>query len=140
ALDIACYQRPTTVNEARFSLSYVVASALVHGSVRLAAYEPARLNDPITRSLMERLTVAVDPELDAAFPGQRAARIEIETNDGRRLSHLQPNRKGDPEEPLSDEELNGKLIELASPVIGSEAASALLARLWELNRAPALDW
>lgn len=140
ALDIACYQRPTTVNEARFSLSYVVASALAHGSVRLAAYEPARLNDPVTRSLMERLTVAVDPELDAAFPGQRAARIEIETMDGRRLSHLQPNRKGDPEEPLSDEELEGKLIELASPVIGSEAASALLARLWALDSAPALDW
>ena len=140
ALDIACYQRPSTENEARFSLSYVVASALVHGSVRLAAYEPDRLNDSDTRSLMERLTVAVDPELDAAFPGKRAARIEIETIDGRRLSHLQPNRKGDPEEPLSDEELEGKLIELASPVIGLDAARALLARLWALDSQASLDW
>jgi 2-methylcitrate dehydratase PrpD len=140
ALDIACYQRPTTANEARFSLSYVVASALVHGSVRLAAYEPARLDDPATRDLMERLTVAVDPELDAAFPGQRAARIEIETRDGRRLSYLQPNRKGDPEEPLSDDELAGKLIELASPVIGIEKARALLARLWTLETVGTLDW
>jgi 2-methylcitrate dehydratase PrpD len=138
ALDIACHERPTSADEARFSLRYVVASALVHGSVRLAAYEPARLGDPATRALMERMTVAVDPELDAAFPGQRAARIEIQTLDGRRLTHLQPNRKGDPEQPLSDAELDSKLLELASPVIGTDAARALLARLRTLDTCESL--
>lgn len=92
ALDIACYERPATANEARFSLKYVVASALVHGSVRMAAFESPRLEDAITRALMERMTVAVDPELDAAFPAQRAARIQLETKDGQSLSFLQPNR------------------------------------------------
>ena len=138
ALDIACYARPTTPNEARFSLTYVVASGLVHGSVRLAAYEPARLDDPATRALMERISVAVDPELDAAFPGQRAARIVVETRDGRRLTHLQPNRKGDPEQPLTDAELESKLIELAAPVIGTDKARALLARLWSLHSSEGL--
>ena len=46
ALEIACHERPTTANEARFSLTYVVASALAHGSVRLAAYDPARIGRP----------------------------------------------------------------------------------------------
>ncbi|MET3918996.1 2-methylcitrate dehydratase PrpD [Variovorax sp. OAS795] len=133
ALDIACYTHPATANEARFSLAYVVATALVHGSVRLAAYEPRRLDDPATRALMERIGVAVDPELDAAFPGQRAARVVIETRDGRRLEHLQPNRKGDPEEPLTDAELEGKFLELSSPVLGEERARALLERLWTLD-------
>jgi len=133
ALDIACYERPASANEARFSLKYVVASALVHGSVRMAAYEPPRLEDAATRSLMERVSVAIDPELDAAFPKQRAARIDIETTDGRRLSYLQPNRKGDPEEPLSDAEVEGKFLELASPVLGDERARNLVARLWSLE-------
>ncbi len=140
ALEIACYDQPTTANEARFSLKYVVASALAHGSVRLAAYEPARLDDPVTRALMERIDALVDPELDAAFPGKRAARIEIETTDGRQFSYLQPNRKGDPEEPLSDAELEGKLLELSSPVIGSEAAGKLLERLRAIDSSPRLDW
>ncbi len=138
ALDIACYTQPTTANEARFSLTYVVATALAHGSVRLAAYEPTRLDDPSTRSLMERISVAVDPELDAAFPGQRAARIVIETRDGRRFEHLQPNRKGDPEQALTDAELEGKFMELSTPVIGQEAASRLLAQIWALDRSAAL--
>jgi len=138
ALDIACYTHPTTANEARFSLTYVVATALTHGGVRLAAYEPTRLNDQVTRALMERIDAAVDPALDAAFPGQRAARVVIHTRDGRRLEHLQPNRKGDPEQALTDGELEGKFLELASPVIGSGRARALLAQIWALDTSAAL--
>ncbi|MDZ7863682.1 MmgE/PrpD family protein [Acidovorax sp.] len=138
ALDIACYTRPTTANEARFSLSYVVATALSHGSVRLAAYEPGRLDDSATRALMERITVEVDPVLDAAFPGQRSARIDIETVDGRRLSHFQPNRKGDPEQALTDAELEGKFLELAEPVIGQARSQSLLVRLWALDASATL--
>lgn len=133
ALDIACYMNPATDNEARFSIPFVVATALVHGSVRMAAYEPPRLEDPRTRSLMQRVKVSVDPEIDARFPGQRAARVQFTLRDGRRCSHLQLHRKGDPEQPLSDAELESKFLELAEPVIGADAARALIARLWSLD-------
>ncbi len=139
ALDVARHETPRTAAEARFSLKYAVASALVHGSVRLAAFEPKRLEDPITRELMRRIDVTVDPELDAAFPAQRAARIAIETRDGRRGEYLQPTRKGDPEAPLSDSELEQKYLELASPVLGEKRARELLARLWRLELETQLD-
>lgn len=133
ALDIACYERPRSANEARFSMRYVVATALARGSVRLAAYEPAQLEDPAIRALLERIEVAVDPAIDAAFPGRRSAWVEILTRAGERLMHIQPDRKGDPELPLSDEELAGKFLELASPVLGDEPARSMLARLWSLE-------
>lgn len=133
ALDIACYERPRSANEARFSMRYVVATALARGSVRLAAYEPAQLENPAIRALLERIEVAVDPAVDAAFPGRRSARVEILTRAGERLMHIQPDRKGDPELPLSDEELAGKFLELASPVLGDEPARSMLARLWSLE-------
>jgi 2-methylcitrate dehydratase PrpD len=117
-----------------------VASALVHGSVRLAAYDPDRLRDPQTRALMDRVTVVVDPKIDAAFPGQRASSIEITMTDGRRFEHLQANRKGDPEEPLTAAELHDKFRELSSPVIGMDRARTLLARLCSLESATELDW
>jgi hypothetical protein len=47
---------------------------------------------------------------------------------------LQPTRKGDPEAPLSDRELEAKFLELASPVLGDAPARALLERLWRLER------
>lgn len=137
-LDIAPHVDPQTADQARFSLHYMVASALVHGSVRLSAFGSARLNDPATRTLMQRISKTLDPEVDAGFPGRRAARVTFTLRDGRVLTHLQPDRKGDPELPLSDTDLEGKLIELAGPVIGDAGARALLARIWALNTSETL--
>ncbi len=133
ALDVAGYETLRTPAEARFSLKYVVATALTHGNVRLAAFEPSRLEDPQTREVMKKISVSVDPELDAAFPGQRAARVAIQAR-GRREELLQPTRKGDPDMPLSDEEVGEKFIELAAPVIGQARAAQQLARLWGLEK------
>jgi len=138
-LEVAGIADPATAAEARFSTPYLVATALTHGSVRLAAFEPARLEDPATKALMRCVEVAFDPELDAAFPAQRAARVAIESRDGRRGEHLQPTRKGDPDMPLSDAELEDKYLELASPALGEERARRLLARLWRLEGEPHLD-
>jgi 2-methylcitrate dehydratase PrpD len=133
-LEVAGIAEPATAAEARFSTPYLVATALTHGSVRLAAFEPPRLEDEGTRSLMKRVELELDAGIDAAFPAQRAARVAIEARDGRRGEHLQPTRKGDPDLPLSDAELEAKYLELAAPVLGEEKARALLARLWKLER------
>ena len=84
---------------------------------------------------MTRIELTVDATLDAGFPGQRAARVTIETRDGRRCEYLQPTRKGDPEQPLTDTDLNEKFLELVQPVLGDAKAQALLAQLWMLDSA-----
>ncbi|HEY7238033.1 MAG TPA: MmgE/PrpD family protein [Burkholderiales bacterium] len=131
-LEVAHYENPTTPAEARFSLKYVVATGLTHGSVRLAAFEKERIEDPATRALMKRIRVSLDPQLDAAFPRQRAARVAIQAG-GRREEHLQPTRIGDPDAPLTDGQLEDKYLELAAPVIGADRAKEELARLWALE-------
>jgi 2-methylcitrate dehydratase PrpD len=131
-LEVAHYENPATPAEARFSLKYVVATGLIHGSVRLAAFEKDRLENPATRALMKRIRVSLDPGLDAAFPTQRAARVAIHAG-GRREEHFQPTRIGDPDAPLSDAQLDDKYLELAAPVIGAHRAKEELARLWALE-------
>ena len=132
-LEVAHYEDPRSAAEARFSLKYVVATALTHGSVRLAAFTPERIQHPETRKLMRRIEVALDPELDAGFPGRRAARVTIAARDGRREEWLQPTRIGDPDAPLSDAALDAKFRELAAPVLGADKAGKLLARLWKID-------
>lgn len=133
ALDVTGNPDPRTAQQARFSLPYVLAHAWLYGSVRLAAFGDARLADPATRALIQRITLAADPALTAGFPSMRAARVRIMLDDGRRLEQFAPYRRGDPEAPLSDEELNEKFDELTTPVIGPDAAQALRARLWRLD-------
>jgi len=138
ALDVAGIEQPKTAAEARFSLKYVVATALTGGSVRFAAFEPGRLQDPATRALMQRIDVSLDPELDAAFPRQRAARVAIDAAGGRSGDWLQPTRIGDPDAPLTDKQLDDKYLELAGPVLGEAPARELLAQLWALETVPDL--
>jgi 2-methylcitrate dehydratase PrpD len=139
-LDVVDNFKPEGDYQAKFSLPYVVAHALIHGSVRLNAFEPDRLNDPQLRGLMTKIELSADPELSKAVPRRRAARVEIETADGRKLSHFQETRKGDPELPLSDAELDDKFLELAAPVIGKPAAAALLKDLWTLEKRKNLEF
>jgi 2-methylcitrate dehydratase PrpD len=132
--DIVNNPAPEGEYQAKFSLQYVVAHALVHGSVRLDAFAPERLKDPNVRAVLARVEVAADPELSRGYPGQRAAHIEIELTSGQVFKYFQPTRKGDPEMPLSDAELNEKYLELAIPVLGDAAARRLLDGLWSLER------
>lgn len=139
-LDIIDNAHPEGEYQAKFSLQYTVAHALVHGSVRLDAFAPQRLADPEVRALMQKIECVADPELSRGYPTQRAARVEIETVDGRRFAHFQPTRKGDPEMPLTDGELSDKYLELASPVLGEAAARQLLGELWVLESRGDVDF
>lgn len=136
ALDVTGNFNPTTPFEARFSLPYVVAHGILHGAVRLDAFEAERLADPAIRALMQRITLTADAGLTAAFPRQRAARVEIEMADGTRHAHFAPYRLGDPEAPLDDAMLADKFMELAGPVLGTSKAASLLDALWQLGDRP----
>ena len=131
-VEVAGYENPATPAEGRFSLKYVVATALTHGSVRLAAFSPERLSSKDTQLVMQKISVSVDPELEAAFPHQRQARVAIRAR-GRREEFLQPTRIGDPEAPLSDRALEEKYFELVVPVIGEAKAREVLKQLWQLQ-------
>jgi 2-methylcitrate dehydratase PrpD len=139
ALDVAGIRDPKSAFEARFSLPYVISHAAVYGSVRLSAFEPARLRDDKVRTLLDKVDVVDDPELTAAFPKMRAARVEVTLLDGRTVEAFAPYRRGDPEAPLSDDELNAKFIELASPIIGDAAAKTLLDKLWHIDELSVAD-
>jgi 2-methylcitrate dehydratase PrpD len=130
-LDIIDNAKPEGEYQAKFSLQYTVAHALVHGSVRLNAFLPERMRDAAVRALMQKIECVADPELSKGYPNQRAAQVEIELNDGRKFAHFQPYRKGDPELPLTDDELNDKFLELATPVLGDPRARALLDEIWK---------
>jgi len=134
ALDVTGNFEPRTAFEAKFSLPYVVAHALLYGAVRLNAFEEQRLADPAIRALMARTRLEADPDLSAKFPNVRAARVTVTLQGGRTIEQFAPCRKGDPEAPLTDADLDDKFLELASPVIGADPARVLLAQLWRLDR------
>lgn len=136
ALDVTGNPDPATAFEGKFSLPYVVCHALLRGSVRLDAFGTDRLHDPAIRTLMKTVRLTADPDMTAGFPLRRAARMRIVLADGSTLEHHSPYRKGDPEAPLTDKELDAKFIELVEPMLGAGKTRSLLAQLWSLGSQP----
>ena len=139
-LDIIDNATPEGEYQAKFSLQYTVAHAAVYGSVRLNAFTIERMSDPAVRGMMKKVVCMADPVFSKGYPGQRAAQVDIETVDGRKLAHFQPYRKGDPELPLTDDELNAKFMELAEPVLGNGGSRRLLEQLWMLDKLPTAEF
>ncbi|MEE8350602.1 MAG: MmgE/PrpD family protein [Rhodospirillales bacterium] len=135
ALEICGNDNPQTIFEAKFSLPYVAAMALRTGRVRMEAFSEELLADQDLRAIIAKVEVSVDADLEAQFPKRRAANISIETTDGETLKHYAPTRKGDPDNPLTDDELAEKFLELTGSVLGDEGAAELLDALWRLDEA-----
>ena len=135
AVEICGNSDPQTIFEAKFSLPYCAAMAMKTGRVRMDAFSEDLLRDPSILGLIEKVELTEADDLSAEFPKRRAARIEIETKDGNLFEHYSPTRKGDPDNPLSDEELAEKFLELTDPVLGPAGAAQLLDALWRLDDA-----
>ena len=68
--------------EAKFSLPYCVAVALLYKRVTLAEFAPARLSDPEVSTLASKIHVSEDPTATSGFPRERRAKIAVELLDG----------------------------------------------------------
>jgi 2-methylcitrate dehydratase PrpD len=132
ALNVAGNPDPSSVFEAKFSLPYCVAAELVLGAVRLQAFEPEALGDPVIRRLVAATTLEVDADFDAWFPGKRAARVTVTDHQGQQHQSSRQTRKGDPDDPLTDEEMQAKFDELVVPRYGTAGAATLAERIWGL--------
>jgi 2-methylcitrate dehydratase PrpD len=114
ALTLCDRPDPRSAADAKFSLQYCVAMALLRGRVGLAEFAADALADPAARALLARVTVGVDAAREAAYPATWSAGVSVQLRDGRRLDAAQDRPKGDPENPLSPQELEAKFRQLAA--------------------------
>jgi 2-methylcitrate dehydratase len=97
--------KPETKETADHSLPYVVAAALADGHVLPSSFSKDKLADPAIRDLLGKIKVVADPEIDALFPRVKRARVTIKTASGAVHTAQIDVAKGDPQDPLTDDEL-----------------------------------
>jgi len=138
ALDVTDTPDPRNPYQAKFSLQYTVAQALLHGRVGLHDFAPDRLADPTLRHLMAATNLAVDPLLDARYPHAWSARVRLDFANGTTRAAEVTAPKGDPENPVSTPELGAKLRDLlaATPYEGQD--ESILATIGGLDRRPTM--
>lgn len=101
-------KEPVSAAEAKFSLAYGVALALHEHGVGTSHLTPRYWEDEINKKLANKVTVVVDPEVQAVYPGKRGARVKITLLDGRTFSKELYDLKGSPKKPVSWQDLVNK--------------------------------
>ena len=130
---VLIYDRPASGLEAKFSMPFCAASAVVDGRVGIDTFEAGRLDDPRIAAIMSRVTMRVDPSLDGTGPPLTQARIGIRLRDGRRVVQAANGARGYPERPPSDDELAAKFMACARRTISDASAERVLGMLRQID-------
>ena len=100
------------VNSAKMSIPYSLAVALVAGKAGLEEYTESFISNPDIQTITDKVSVKDVKELTALCPQKRVAEVTVKTISGEFKERVDfP--KGEPENPLSQQELEEKFRGLA---------------------------
>jgi 2-methylcitrate dehydratase PrpD len=108
---------PQSIVDAQFSMPFGAAAALLYGKAGLKEFQPSTIQSKPVKEMMRKVECIVDPELDRTFPKQWRASAEILTEDEKRYSTTVEYPKGDPENPLSWEEMIERFHDLTGQIM-----------------------
>mgnify|MGYP000099415425 CR=1 FL=1 len=111
---------PTNSLQAKFSLPFAVATALVHGRTDKTAFAAAAIGEE-TLTLADRVTVREDPTFAEMVPDRRPTRVRVTLRDGPTHEAQVDHPRGGPERPFTTAELAQKFGTLLATVPSADA-------------------
>ena len=125
---------PRSKETADHSMPYVIAAALVDRQVTPAQFTMEKIMDPAIRAQLRKVEVVADPEIEKVFPALQRVIVHIDTRDGRSFNKQLDYPKGDPRNPLTDQEIEEKFAALADGVLSNSAQKRVREAIWNLER------
>lgn len=108
----------------KMSAPYCIALALKTGSAGVNSFCEENIRDEEILSLTRKVHITENPEFTALVPAKRAAEVTVVTKDGRRGSYRADYAPGEPELPLTVEDLKDKLY--SNSFLSKEANDRLI--------------
>ena len=124
---------PRSKETADHSLPYVIAAAVAERQVTPVQFTDEKIMDPTIRAQLNKVEVVADPEIEALFPELQRVIVKIVTTDGREFEKQIDYPKGDPRNPLTDQEIEEKFDALAAPVLSEEQRAEVKEAVWRLE-------
>ena len=133
-----CNQRPGTPLAAKFDLPTALAMCLTQNRTGCGLFCEEYLAGDGVRELADKVEVVVDAEKEAAYPQKRGAWVRMETERGEFYRDVALPR-GEPEAPLSDEELEEKFGENAGLALDRGGVEKIKSLVWDLEHTGARE-
>jgi 2-methylcitrate dehydratase PrpD len=128
---------PQTVHQSKFSMGTVLGLVAVRGSAGLTDFD-AHWRDADVAAFRDRVAMALDADVDAAYPARWIGKVRLRTGDGRTFASRVDEPKGDPGNPLDRAEIERKAERLAAYRDGASKAEIrrAIARIRALRETP----
>jgi 2-methylcitrate dehydratase PrpD len=117
---------PESVVDAQFSMPFGAAVAAMDGAAGLDQFTLEKTRSPKIRELMGKVALVKDPGIEETFPKEWPAHVVIELDNGQRYEKFVRYPKGDPENPLTWNEMTAKFRTLAGAVVSAERCDEIL--------------
>ncbi len=125
---------PTSSDEAQYSIGYPVAAMLVRGKISPEEMSISSLNDTKIKQLQNKIKLEENQNHTNAFPAKRYASVVITLQNGEKLQLENIEARGDPDNPLSDAEIETKFVQLTEGVISSSKQNQLIQLIDNLEK------
>jgi 2-methylcitrate dehydratase PrpD len=127
---------PRTGLEAKFSMEFAMAAALIAGRVGLSELTDEFVSRPEVGATVAKVRCTTTDEImEGDQPFAPADQVSIVLASGKVLEHAPVvHAKGSWQKPLTREELKDKFLECATRVFSPTHAAALFDQLWSLER------
>ena len=108
AIKLAGIKIPKDQDETKFSIQYTLACALLNGSYGISDMDPPRLTEDVL-ALIEKSHLIPDSSMEDRAKGIRGTRVELILKNGTKIDETVLVPKGDPEKPLTRDDIIEKL-------------------------------
>ncbi len=125
---------PETRETADHSLPYCTAVALLDGALGAPQFSDARLRGADVRALMEKTEIVEDRSFSALLPDAMPCRVVVHLRHGDRVVAERLIPPGHPDRPLTDDDVQVKLVDLAGDRWPRSTVLRLAERLWSIDR------
>jgi 2-methylcitrate dehydratase len=109
--------KPETRESADHSLPYCLAVGLIEGELGPDQFKREQWKDPKVLDLMSRIKIEIDKELSTLYPPARPVILEIRIKNGESYKTRVDYPRGDPHNPMTDQETEAKFKKLAGNLI-----------------------
>jgi len=109
--------RPTSKETADHSLPYSLAVGLMDGMVTPLQFKQERIDDPKLPAVMDKVTVVANKEFEKLFPKFQPSQVTITLADGKSFTQRVDVPKGDPRDPMTEEEISVKFNALGKGML-----------------------
>jgi 2-methylcitrate dehydratase PrpD len=129
---------PVSDVDAQFSMPFGAAVALSCREAGLGQFTSGTIQSPQIQTLMGKVVLTRDISIEKNFPAQWPARVTVRLDDGTEYESNIRHPKGDPENPLSWEELSAKFRSLAAQVLPPGRCGQIEQAVREMDRSTVL--